>query len=237
MATAATEMASTVAEIARNATQTSQATQQAIGRARQGTREVDHTINAIQQVAGTPGRHPAPGGQPASGHRGGGRGPEPHQADLGRDQPLGPQCRHRGGPPGSPAVALRWWPKVGRSPPAPSRPRTTLRRCWAVCARGQSGGDRHAHGHRAGRLSVTEARRARRAECHRRRGAQGERHDSPGGHRHRGAALRPTISSTTLVTIRGSMRPIASIRKPCSSTAPSWTPWPGSSRSVSPASN
>ncbi|MFM5843570.1 methyl-accepting chemotaxis protein [Aeromonas sanarellii] len=53
VATAATEMASTVAEIARNATQTSQATQQAIGRARQGDREVDHTINAIQQVAGT----------------------------------------------------------------------------------------------------------------------------------------------------------------------------------------
>ncbi|WP_043759818.1 methyl-accepting chemotaxis protein [Aeromonas taiwanensis] len=53
VATAATEMASTVAEIARNATQTSQATQQAIGRARQGDKEVDQTIDAIQQVAGT----------------------------------------------------------------------------------------------------------------------------------------------------------------------------------------
>ncbi|WP_265436659.1 methyl-accepting chemotaxis protein [Aeromonas media] len=53
VATAATEMASTVAEIARNATQTSQATQQAIGRAHQGDREVDQTIDAIQQVAGT----------------------------------------------------------------------------------------------------------------------------------------------------------------------------------------
>ena len=53
VATAATEMASTVAEIARNATQTSQATQQAIGRARQGDKEVDQTIDAIQLVAGT----------------------------------------------------------------------------------------------------------------------------------------------------------------------------------------
>ena len=53
MATAATEMASTVAEIARNATQTSQATQQAIGRAKQGDKEVDQTIHTIQQVAGT----------------------------------------------------------------------------------------------------------------------------------------------------------------------------------------
>jgi methyl-accepting chemotaxis protein len=53
VATAATEMASTVAEIARNATQTSQATQQAIGRAHQGDREVDQTIDAIQLVAGT----------------------------------------------------------------------------------------------------------------------------------------------------------------------------------------
>ena len=53
VATAATEMASTVAEIARNATQTSLATQQAIGRARQGDKEVDQTIDAIQQVAGT----------------------------------------------------------------------------------------------------------------------------------------------------------------------------------------
>ncbi|EKB17294.1 methyl-accepting chemotaxis protein [Aeromonas veronii] len=47
VATAATEMASTVAEIARNATQ------QAIGRARQGDKEVDQTIAAIEQVAGT----------------------------------------------------------------------------------------------------------------------------------------------------------------------------------------
>ncbi|MGE6097678.1 methyl-accepting chemotaxis protein [Aeromonas salmonicida] len=53
VATAATEMASTVAEIARNATQTSLATQQAIGRARQGDKEVDQTIDAIQLVAGT----------------------------------------------------------------------------------------------------------------------------------------------------------------------------------------
>ncbi|MCR6554867.1 methyl-accepting chemotaxis protein, partial [Aeromonas sp. CPF2-S1] len=53
VATAATEMASTVAEIARNATQTSQATQQAIGRAKQGDKEVDQTIHTIQQVAGT----------------------------------------------------------------------------------------------------------------------------------------------------------------------------------------
>ncbi|UBH26788.1 methyl-accepting chemotaxis protein [Aeromonas enteropelogenes] len=53
VATAATEMASTVAEIARNATQTSQATQQAIGRARQGDKEVDQTIAAIAQVADT----------------------------------------------------------------------------------------------------------------------------------------------------------------------------------------
>ncbi|HHQ4519533.1 TPA: methyl-accepting chemotaxis protein [Aeromonas veronii] len=53
VATAATEMASTVAEIARNATQTSLATQQAIGRARQGDKEVDQTIAAIEQVAGT----------------------------------------------------------------------------------------------------------------------------------------------------------------------------------------
>lgn len=53
VATAATEMASTVAEIARNATQTSLATQQAIGRAHQGDKEVDQTIDAIQQVAGT----------------------------------------------------------------------------------------------------------------------------------------------------------------------------------------
>ncbi|EKP0307897.1 methyl-accepting chemotaxis protein [Aeromonas veronii] len=53
VATAATEMASTVAEIARNATQTSLATQQAISRARQGDKEVDQTIAAIEQVAGT----------------------------------------------------------------------------------------------------------------------------------------------------------------------------------------
>lgn len=53
VATAATEMASTVAEIARNATQTSLATQQAIGRARQGDKDVDQTITAIEQVAGT----------------------------------------------------------------------------------------------------------------------------------------------------------------------------------------
>lgn len=53
VATAATEMASTVAEIARNATQTSLATQQAIGRAHQGDKEVDQTIDAIQLVAGT----------------------------------------------------------------------------------------------------------------------------------------------------------------------------------------
>ncbi|WCH24508.1 methyl-accepting chemotaxis protein [Aeromonas salmonicida] len=53
VATAATEMASTVAEIARNATQTSLATQQAIGCARQGDKEVDQTIDAIQLVAGT----------------------------------------------------------------------------------------------------------------------------------------------------------------------------------------
>ncbi|HDX8379536.1 TPA: methyl-accepting chemotaxis protein [Aeromonas salmonicida] len=53
VATAATEMALTVAEIARNATQTSLATQQAIGRARQGDKEVDQTIDAIQLVAGT----------------------------------------------------------------------------------------------------------------------------------------------------------------------------------------
>ncbi|WP_309266556.1 methyl-accepting chemotaxis protein [Aeromonas salmonicida] len=53
VATAATEMASTVAEIARNATQTSLATQHAIGRARQGDKEVDQTIDAIQLVAGT----------------------------------------------------------------------------------------------------------------------------------------------------------------------------------------
>ncbi|RAJ04463.1 methyl-accepting chemotaxis protein [Aeromonas salmonicida] len=53
VATAATEMASTVAEIARNATQTSLATQQAIGRACQGDKEVDQTIDAIQLVAGT----------------------------------------------------------------------------------------------------------------------------------------------------------------------------------------
>ena len=42
-----------MAEIARNATQTSLATQQAIGRAHQGDKEVDQTIDAIQQVAGT----------------------------------------------------------------------------------------------------------------------------------------------------------------------------------------
>ena len=53
VATAATEMASTVAEIARNATQTSLATQQAIGRARQGDKDVDQTITAIERVAGT----------------------------------------------------------------------------------------------------------------------------------------------------------------------------------------
>ncbi|MGE6108776.1 methyl-accepting chemotaxis protein [Aeromonas sobria] len=53
VATAATEMASTVAEIARNATQTSLATQQAIGRAHQGDKEVVQTIDAIEQVAGT----------------------------------------------------------------------------------------------------------------------------------------------------------------------------------------
>ncbi len=53
VATVATEMALTVAEIARNATQTSLATQQAIGRARQGDKEVDQTIDAIQLVAGT----------------------------------------------------------------------------------------------------------------------------------------------------------------------------------------
>ncbi|MEW7864978.1 methyl-accepting chemotaxis protein [Aeromonas diversa] len=53
VATAATEMASTVSEIARNATETSQATQQAIGRARQGDEEVDQTIAAIQQVSST----------------------------------------------------------------------------------------------------------------------------------------------------------------------------------------
>ena len=53
VATAATEMASTVAEIARNATQTSLATQQAIGRARKGDKDVDQTINAIEQVAST----------------------------------------------------------------------------------------------------------------------------------------------------------------------------------------
>lgn len=53
VATAATEMASTVAEIARNATQTSLATQQAIGRARQGDKDVDQTITAIERVAVT----------------------------------------------------------------------------------------------------------------------------------------------------------------------------------------
>ena len=53
VATAATEMASTVVEIARNATQTSLATQQAIGRARQGDDEVEQTITAIQRVAVT----------------------------------------------------------------------------------------------------------------------------------------------------------------------------------------
>ena len=97
VATAATEMASTVAEIARNATQTSQATQQAIGRAKQGDKEVDQTIHTIQQVAGTlviPGTWwTACIGIPS---RWGGL--EPHQADLGQNQPAGPQCRHRGGP-------------------------------------------------------------------------------------------------------------------------------------------
>ena len=47
------DLVATVAEIARNATQTSLATQQAIGRARQGDKEVDQTIDAIQLVAGT----------------------------------------------------------------------------------------------------------------------------------------------------------------------------------------
>ncbi|MGL4929542.1 MAG: methyl-accepting chemotaxis protein, partial [Plesiomonas sp.] len=53
VATAATEMAATIAEIARNATQTAQATQQAINRAHQGDKEVDQTIVAIEKVAGT----------------------------------------------------------------------------------------------------------------------------------------------------------------------------------------
>ncbi|SIP93759.1 methyl-accepting chemotaxis sensory transducer [Aeromonas sp. RU39B] len=53
VATATTEMASTVAEIARNATHTSEATHQAIERARLGDREVERTVETIQQLADT----------------------------------------------------------------------------------------------------------------------------------------------------------------------------------------
>ena len=71
VATAATEMASTVAEIARNATQTSQATQQAIGRAKQGDKGwINHPHHPAGR--GHAGGYPAPGGQPASGYRVGG---------------------------------------------------------------------------------------------------------------------------------------------------------------------
>lgn len=51
--------------IARNATQTSQATQQAIGRAKQGDKEVDQTIHFYHPAGGGhAGGYPAPGGQP-----------------------------------------------------------------------------------------------------------------------------------------------------------------------------
>ena len=127
-ATAVNEMSAAVEEVARNANHTSDASREAEQSARPappGQRDPRHHRAADRQAGRflTGDQPPGPGG---ASHRPG-AGSDPHHRRT--DQPVGPQCRHRGGAPAIRAVVLPWSPT--RCAPWRSAPRARPRKSSA----------------------------------------------------------------------------------------------------------